>query len=222
MPLQTFAKLPSEALLEREAPLRPVPGRPDLVASQAGDVFALWQAWENESGEKQDVPYWANVWPAARLTAEYLGKHPALAGGKTVLDFGCGGGIAGLAAARAGATRVIANDIDPAALWMADRNARANGLTLACEGGNMLLSPPAPEWELILVADLFYEKSIAEPMLRWLRQARAQGALILIADGSRPFAPQSGVRALAEEIFTTDADLEGSAERKVRLLELLA
>ena len=205
----------------RLAPPAPVPGRPDLRAWQAKDVFDLWQAWERESGIKQDIPYWATVWPAARVTAAYLGNHPGMAAGKVVLDFGCGGGVAGLAAAKAGAGGVIANDIDPAALAMAERNADLNGLAIGVEEANLLLRPPSPEWDLILVADLFYEKSVAGPMLAWLRRAMDQGARVLIADASRPFAPQTGVRLLAEERQATDVDLEGSSARRVRLLELL-
>ena len=215
------ACLPSEAQLIRLAPPAPIPGRPDLRAWQAPDVFDLWQAWEHESGVKQDIPYWATVWPAARLTATYLGRHPELAAGRTVLDFGCGGGAAALAAAKAGAARVIANDIDPAALAMAEKNAALNGLALETEEGNLLTRSPSPEWDLILVADLFYEKSVADPMLAWLRRAMELGTRILIADASRPFAPQAGVRVLTEERQPTDADLEGSPDRKVRLLELL-
>jgi predicted nicotinamide N-methyase len=215
------ACLPSEGLLARLAPPAPVPGRPDLLACQARDVFDLWKAWEGESGVKQDIPYWATVWPAARLMAAFLGAHPEWAKDKVVVDLGCGGGVAGLAAAKAGAARVIANDIDPAALAMAGRNAALNGLALGIEDSNLLSRPPAPAWDLILVADLFYEKSMAGPMQDWLRSAMAQGARVLIADASRPFAPQAGIRLLAEETYATDVDLEGSPQRKVRLLELL-
>jgi predicted nicotinamide N-methyase len=215
------ASLPSDALLRSLAPPAPVPGRPDLMAWQARDVFELWQAWERETGAKQDIPYWATVWPAARMLSAYLGEHPGLAAGKVVLDFGCGGGAASLASAKAGASRVIANDIDPAALAMAGRNAALNGLQVRTEEGNLLGRPPAAEWDLILVADLFYEKSVAGPMLEWLRKALAQGSRVLIADATRPFAPQTGIRLLAEDRYPTDSDLEGSAERRVRLLELL-
>ncbi len=211
---------PSETLLRREAALAPVPGRPDILAWQARDVFSLWQAWEKESGAKQDVPYWATVWPAARLTAEYLGAHPETAAGLCVLDLGCGSAIAGLAAGLAGAARVIVSDIDPFALWMAERNAAANGIALESGTGNLLDAPPSPDWNLILVADLFYEKSVAGPMLLWLGKARKQGSRVLIADGNRPFAPKTGVVVLTEARFATDADLEGSSERAVRLLEL--
>ena len=93
--------VPSAALLTRLAPLTPVPERPDLVAHHAPDVFALWQAWEEECGARQAVPFWAVVWPAARLLARVLQAEPAWVRGQTVLDLGCGGGVAGIAAARA-------------------------------------------------------------------------------------------------------------------------
>ncbi len=48
--------------------------------------------------------------------------------GKTVLDYGCGSGILAVAAARLGARRVIATDIDPQALVATNSNARANNV----------------------------------------------------------------------------------------------
>ena len=64
--------VPSASLLARLAPLTPVPGRPDLVAHYAPDVFALWQAWEEECGAPQAVPFWAAVWPAGQLLARVV------------------------------------------------------------------------------------------------------------------------------------------------------
>ena len=48
--------------------------------------------------------------------------------GKTVAEVGCGSGILSLAAARAGAERVIAIDINPNAAGAATKNGRDNGL----------------------------------------------------------------------------------------------
>jgi len=47
-----------------------------------------------------------------------------------VLDFGCGSGVLAMAAARMGAGRVLAADIDPVAIGVARENARRNGLGL--------------------------------------------------------------------------------------------
>jgi predicted nicotinamide N-methyase len=209
---------PSESLIARLAPILPVPGRPDLLAHQAKDVFELWQAWEKETGSRQDIPFWATVWPAALMTAKFIGLEPSNVAGKTVVDFGCGSGIAGIAAMKAGALSVIANDIDPVALSMAERNARANGVGITADERNLLSDPPLPEWDVILVADLFYEKSVSETMVRWLGDARRNGSVVYIADASRPFSPRTGVKVLIEDTYPTDMDLEGSTQRTVRLL----
>ena len=50
--------------------------------------------------------------------------------GCSVLDYGCGSGILGIAAALLGATRVVAVDIEPQALGATQANARFNGVAL--------------------------------------------------------------------------------------------
>ncbi len=158
------------------------------------------------------------------MLAKYLATQTGLVSGRTVLDFGCGGGLAGIAALKAGARKLIANDTDPVAVWMAGRNAARNGfgtqsdLALDLETKNLLQLPPPPEVDIILVGDMFYDRTVSLALVEWLGKARKQGAAILIADGSRPFAPKSGVSTLLEETYATDADLEGRSERVVRLL----
>jgi predicted nicotinamide N-methyase len=212
--------VPSPALLARLAPLTPVPGRPDLVAHHAPDPVALWQAWEAEYGAIQGVPFWAVVWPAAQLLARVLQAEPAWVRGKTVLDLGCGGGVAGIAAARAGAARVIAHDIDPVALAIAAKNATANAVDLTSECTSVLHGPCSEDTQCILVGDLFYERAAAATLWTWLRMARGRGVQVLIADASRPFAPTTGVRHLREERLATAWAWEGTHERTVRLLTL--
>src|SRR3989454_8186044 len=168
--------VPSSTLLARLAPLTPVPGRPDLVAYHAPDVFALWQAWEEECGAQQEVPFWAVVWPAAQLLARVLQAEPAWVRGQTVLDLGCGSGVAGIAALYAGATRVVAHDIDPVALAIAAQNARANAVDLLLHSAPLLHAPCPAGITCILVGDLFYERSVASARWAWLRTAYRQGA----------------------------------------------
>jgi predicted nicotinamide N-methyase len=212
--------VPSSALLAQLAPLTPVPGRPDLVAHHAPDVFALWQAWEGECGARQEVPFWAVVWPAAQLLARVFQAEPAWVRGHTVLDLGCGSGVAGIAPLSAGATRVIAHDIDPVALAIAAQNATANAVDLILQGTPLLHGPCPARITCILVGDLFYERSAASALWAWLRTARRRGVQVLIADASRPFAPTVGVRRLQEERLATAWAWEGTHVRTVRLLTL--
>jgi ribosomal protein L11 methyltransferase len=68
---------------------------------------------------------------STRLVLAFL-DH-AITGGERVLDYGCGSGILAIAAAKLGAARVDAVDIDPAALEVTRENARTNGVSLdAC------------------------------------------------------------------------------------------
>jgi len=59
-----------------------------------------------------------------RLCLEWLREK--IAGGESVLDYGCGSGILAIAAGRLGARRVVGTDIDPHALRASRHNAREN------------------------------------------------------------------------------------------------
>jgi predicted nicotinamide N-methyase len=52
-----------------------------------------------------------------------------------------------------------------------------------------LLHQQPPSADVILVGDLFYEKTLAARCLAWLRQAREQGAKIFIGDPGRSYLP---------------------------------
>lgn len=64
--------------------------------------------------------------PTTRLCLEWLEGQAV--GGRTVLDYGCGSGILGVAAACLGAARVVCVDNDPQALLAAQENAKRNGV----------------------------------------------------------------------------------------------
>ena len=66
--------------------------------------------------------------PTTRMCLAWLDAH--LAPGDSVLDYGCGSGILAIAAAKLGACRIAATDIDPQSLIATDDNARANECTL--------------------------------------------------------------------------------------------
>src|SRR5262245_64805174 len=55
---------------------------------------------------------------------------------RRVLDLGCGAGFLGLAAAAAGAERVLATDVDPAAAACAARNSARAGLRIETRVGD--------------------------------------------------------------------------------------
>ena len=69
--------------------------------------------------------------PTTRLCLEYLSTRHVP--GKTVLDFGCGSGILGIAAAKYGAASVVGVDIDERAVSTANENAKLNGVSSTFE-----------------------------------------------------------------------------------------
>ncbi|MDR3299293.1 MAG: 50S ribosomal protein L11 methyltransferase [Candidatus Accumulibacter sp.] len=64
--------------------------------------------------------------PTTRLCLEWLERN--VTPGVSLLDYGCGSGILGIAAARLGATDVLGVDIDPQAVSAARDNAERNGV----------------------------------------------------------------------------------------------
>lgn len=212
---------PSEALLEKYAPLSPAATCPSINVHQAPDFFRFWDALEEEQGEVCDVPYWGVVWPGAASMTRYILSHRELVQGKSVLDFGCGGGIMSITAALCGASKVMANDVDPSALYIAKKNSNSNNLHIITEDRNWLLEKDAPVYDLVLASDMFYERSSASGSLEFLLKCKSKGAQVLIADASRPFAPGGGVKKIQSEMIAVDKELEGRTHRMVHLLNLL-
>lgn len=70
--------------------------------------------------------------PTTALCLEWLDGQTLT--NKTIIDFGCGSGILGIAALRLGAARCIAVDIDTQALLATDDNAEKNGVSGLIEG----------------------------------------------------------------------------------------
>jgi len=64
--------------------------------------------------------------PTTALCLQILDSLPLA--GRTVIDYGCGSGILGIAALKLGAAHVIAVDLDPQALIATRDNAAANGV----------------------------------------------------------------------------------------------
>ncbi|MEJ0044849.1 MAG: hypothetical protein WDN04_00845 [Rhodospirillales bacterium] len=117
---------------------------PELVLWLATEITPIWQATEDWLAEHNMAPpFWAFAWPGGQAAARYLLDYPHLVAGKRVLDFAAGGGIAGLAAARAGAASVEANEIDALAAAAIGLNAAANGGGGADGAGGTSSAAPA-------------------------------------------------------------------------------
>jgi len=128
--------MPSSVLLEEFCPLGPVTGCHEIRVRRSQAVFALWEAWEQEAGRLCPVPFWAVVWPAAQVLARFILDQPDIVRGKEVIEVGCGGAVASIAACKAGARTVTANDVDPVALEIACQNAAHNRVYMQFDSEN--------------------------------------------------------------------------------------
>ncbi len=111
----------------------------------------------------QQLPYWAFAWAAGQGLARYLLAHPELVKGKRVLDFGCGSGVVGIAAAKAGAASVVCCDNDPLALIACEVNALHNGVNIeAIRNWDDL----GGGFDCLLAADILYDLTSAGDLSR--------------------------------------------------------
>lgn len=92
--------------------------------------------------------------PTTKLVLAYLDR--TVRGGERVLDYGCGSGILAIAAAKLGAARVAAVDLDPEAVAIAAANARAN---------RVVLHAALPEALPTRSYDIVVSNILAEPLI---------------------------------------------------------
>ncbi|WP_164707043.1 class I SAM-dependent methyltransferase, partial [Pseudomonas viridiflava] len=78
----------------------------------------------------EEPPYWSFCWASGLALARFLVEQPHWVKGKRVLDFGAGSGVAGIAAAKAGALEVVACDLDHLAIAACRANADLNDVHL--------------------------------------------------------------------------------------------
>ena len=197
------------AFIRANTRLLPVPHAPEIVLHVADEATALWQKTEEELQEiGLPPPFWAFAWAGGQALARHLLDHPERVAGKSVLDFASGSGLVAIAAAKAGAARVLASDLDPFALHAIPLNAAANGLARAITVTGMDLIGMAGDWDCVLAADICYERDLAQAVTDWLHGLHAGDALVLIGDPGRSYLPHDRLEAIATYAVPVTRSLE--------------
>ena len=190
---------------------------PEVELLVAADVVALWEAMETDQGRTvTDPPFWAAAWPGGQALARYVLDHPEIVAGRSVLDLGCGSGLVAVAAVRAGATAVLASDVDPFALTAVTVNAELNAAPGIRPVGDVLGDGP-PDVAVILAGDVCYDREMTDRVLPFLVAARARGADVLIGDPGRVYLPEDRLTALAAYDVP---DTEGPSVRRTTVWRL--
>jgi predicted nicotinamide N-methyase len=196
----------------RHTRLRPVDGLEPLRLNLADAVLPLWHATQTATGDPDaPLPYWAFAWAGGLAIGQLLHQEPTRVAGLRVLDLGSGSGLCAIAAARAGAARVIASEIDPIATAAIGLNARGNGVRVAISRHDLLEGEIPDNVDVILAGDLWYESGLAARVTAWLLRASGTGITVLVGDPGRRYLPSELLDPIAHYGVRTTTELEDMA-----------
>ena len=197
-----------EAFVRGNTAIASPPLVPEIRLHLATEVTPIWQATEESlSRFGTPPPFWAFAWAGGQALARYILDHPETVTGKDVLDVASGSGMVAIAAAKAGARRVIASDIDPYAATAIILNAAMNNVEVAVETRDLLDRGPAG-WGVVTAGDVCYEEPMASRMIALLRRIAARGRLALLGDPGRAYLPREGLVEQARYVVPVSRELE--------------
>ncbi|MET0379838.1 MAG: 50S ribosomal protein L11 methyltransferase [Spongiibacteraceae bacterium] len=181
---------------------RSLPDVPEIALWLLNADFSSAALTRDEMAAVLEYPaYWAFCWASGQVLARWLLDHPQEVAGRTVLDFGCGSGIAAIAAAKAGAARVLACDLDPDALLATGLNAELNQVELElCDDFNAI----GASIDLILVADVLYDRA----NLSWLPRFLGRADRVVVADSRIKHFDAPGYKNIGRLRSSTWPDLD--------------
>ncbi len=153
------------------------------------DTNRLLDAITPEQFERDGrLPYWADLWASSPVLAGCLRRREDIAG-KDLLELGCGLGLAGIAAAQAGA-RVTMTDYEEDALAFARFNAAENlnpdelsRVSFHCM--DWRTAGIAGKFDVIAGADIVYERASFGPLLALAGELLRPGGAFILTDPER-------------------------------------
>jgi predicted nicotinamide N-methyase len=145
---------------------------------------------ETQGLSLENFPYWAMVWDAALVLADFLVKQTPQAN-RTILEIGAGLGFAGLCAAARG-HQVTLTDTIPDALAFARLSLLHNHLKNAQIEYLDWLSPAlSGTFDWIVASDILYETKNFEPVMKVFERYLKPGGKIYLTQGIRGAGPKA-------------------------------
>jgi predicted nicotinamide N-methyase len=186
---------------------------PEIRLHLADEAHELWLKTEEDLQEiGLPPPYWAFAWAGGQGLARYVLDHPQVVRGRTVLDFATGSGLVAIAAMKAGASRVLASDIDPWTASAVSLNAEANRVAVDFTADNLVGLPVGEE--VVLAGDVFYDRAFAAELIPWFEATAARGGQVIVGDPGRAYLPKERLEALATYQVPVTRALEDSEVKK--------
>lgn len=198
------------------------PHVPEILLHLADEAHDLWHRTEEELGEiGLPPPFWAFAWAGGQGLARHILAHPELVAGRTVLDFACGSGLVAIAAAKAGAARVLAVDIDPWAIAATHLNSELNGVADRVTVSDRNVIGENGDWQVVLAGDVFYDADMTALIAPWFANLARDGARVLVGDPGRAYRPKTGFVEHAVYSVPVTRVLEDSEIKRTAVLECL-
>jgi len=198
---------------------------PDRVLDQVAEEEDRREksAGRRLEGEELHLPYWAQLWDSAMGVACWLESglgRRAIAQGGDVLDLGCGMGLAGTVAAALGA-RVLFADLEAPALLFAALNSLPWRRRVWTRRMNWRSDELGDSFDLIVGADILYERGEWEHLDRFWRSHLKGGGSVLLGEPGRQtgdaFVEWVGPRGWKLDRYQQPLEKENKTIRVLRL-----
>ena len=159
---------------------------PDVVLDQvaAEEDRRERTSGQRHEGEELHLPYWAELWESGLGIGQMLVGTSEMVRGKNVLDLGCGMGLAGAIAAALGANVLFA-DLEPDSLLFAALNSLPWREKIRTRRLNWRKDRLDERFDLILGADILYEKEQWPFLESFWHEHLAEGGSVLLGEPGR-------------------------------------
>ncbi len=209
-----------DAFIRANTQLLAPPHTPEIRLHLATELVPIWQKTEEElAAIGVPPPFWAFAWAGGQALARHVLDHGDSVRGRRVLDFASGSGLSAIAAAKAGATHVLATEIDHFAIAAIGLNAAVNGVSVEATLEDMIGRDEG--WDTVLAGDVCYEREMAARVFAWLRALAGRGALVLMGDPGRNYLPSSNLVEIAVYDVQTTRELEDREVRRTKVWQIL-
>ena len=178
--------------------LPPLPAHPDLgkLPLDRLNVAVSGELWPMDvvrdekaqlgvTADRELFPFGLMIWESAVVLGDVLAERGAALVGRRVLELGCGVGLPGLVARRAGA-HVVQTDHDALALALCRHNAALNRVTgIEQFVGDWQAWTHKGRYDVVMGADIIYDTADYEKLEHIFRASLSRGGELILTDPIR-------------------------------------
>jgi ETFB lysine methyltransferase len=161
---------------------------------------------EDEFNVDERLPYWAEIWPSARVLAERLAEESGK--DRRLLELGCGCGYVALVAGHLGFDVLATDYYEPACEFVTLNAARHELASIRPRLVNWRELPDLDRFDMVVAADVLYEQGYCKLVASVIAKTLAQEGICIVTDPGRERA-KSFLEACAA------AGLAGDLSRRV-------